>query len=95
MSPLLGALGLSDCLWVENPYTNQPGANRGARICTRRKAIERCPAWYCLKGGTEPEEMLAHFERTFAPEGSHDGKVAHFGIEPEIPLVTNVSGVPF
>ncbi len=76
VTPLIAALGLSDAFWLENPYKDQKGAARAVRIVTRDEAIQRCTAFYQLKGGTDIEGTQAFFERTFAPQTEHDGKVS-------------------
>lgn len=76
-TPLVAALGLSDALWIDNPYKGETGASRAVRVVQRDEALIRAIAFYRLKGGKELEKTAAFFEETFAAESKHDGQVSH------------------
>lgn len=76
-TPLVAALGLSDALWIDNPYKGEKGASRAVRVVKRDQALIRSLAFYRLKGGTDLEKTAAFFEETFAAESEHDGQVRH------------------
>ncbi|MEM9804223.1 MAG: hypothetical protein AAF959_03000 [Cyanobacteria bacterium P01_D01_bin.56] len=76
-TPLVAALGLSDALWLDNPYKGEKGAARAVRVVNRDEALTRAIAFYRLKGGTELEKTATFFEETFAAETLHDGQVRH------------------
>ncbi len=76
-TPLVAALGLSDALWIDNPYKGEKGASRAVRVIQRDEALVRALAFYRLKGGTELEKTATFFEETFATESQHDGQVKH------------------
>ncbi len=78
-TPLVAALGLSDALWVDNPYKGEKGASRAVRVVQRDEALIRALAFYRLKGGTDLEKTAAFFEETFAASTKHDGQVSHPG----------------
>ena len=76
-TPMVAALGLSDALWIDNPYKGEKGASRAVRIIQRDEALVRALAFYRLKGGTDLEKTAAFFEETFAAESKHDGQASH------------------
>ena len=76
-TPLVAALGLSDALWVDNPYKGEKGASRAIRVIQRDEALIRALAFYRLKGGTDLEKTAAFFEESFAAENEHDGQATH------------------
>ncbi|ESA35018.1 hypothetical protein N836_14755 [Leptolyngbya sp. Heron Island J] len=76
-TPLVAALGLSDALWIDNPYKGEKGASRAVRVIQRDEALIRALAFYRLKGGKDLEKTAAFFEETFATESKHDGQVKH------------------
>ena len=76
-TPLVAALGLSDALWIDNPYKGEKGASRAVRVVQRDEALIRALAFYRLKGGEDIEKTAAFFEETFATESKHDGQVKH------------------
>ncbi|MEA5463827.1 hypothetical protein [Leptothoe sp. PORK10 BA2] len=78
-TPLVAALGLSDALWLDNPYKSEKGASRAIRIVQRDEALIRALAFYRLKGGTELEKTAAFFDESFAAENRHDGQAQHGG----------------
>ncbi|MEM6252498.1 MAG: hypothetical protein AAF821_06200 [Cyanobacteria bacterium P01_D01_bin.156] len=77
VTPLVAALGLSDALWLDNPFKGDKGASRAVRIVKRDEALIRAIAFYRLKGGTDLEKTATFFEETFAAETLHDGQVSH------------------
>ena len=77
VTPLVAALGLSDALWIDNPYKGEKGASRAVRVIQRDQALIRAIAFYRLKGGTELEKTATFFEETFAAASEHDGQVSH------------------
>ncbi len=79
VTPLVAALGLSDALWLDNPYKGTKGASRAIRVIQRDEALIRALAFYRLKGGTELEKTAAFFEESFAAENEHDGQAKHAG----------------
>ena len=76
-TPLVAALGLSDALWIDNPYKGEKGASRAVRVIQRDEALIRALAFYRLKGGKALEETATFFEETFAAASQHDGQVSH------------------
>lgn len=76
-TPLVAALGLSDALWIDNPYKGEKGASRAVRVIQRDEALIRAIAFYRLKGGKELEKTATFFEETFAAASKHDGQVSH------------------
>lgn len=78
-TPLVAALGLSDALWIDNPYKGEKGASRAVRVIQRDEALIRAIAFYRLKGGEELEKTAVFFEETFAAKSKHDGQVSHTG----------------
>ena len=76
-TPLVAALGLSDALWIDNPYKAEKGASRAVRVIQRDEALVRALAFYRLKGGDDLEKTAAFFEETFAAASEHDGQVSH------------------
>lgn len=78
-TPLVAALGLSDALWIDNPYKGEKGASRAVRVVQRDEALIRALAFYRLRGGKDIEKTAAFFEETFAAESKHDGQVKHPG----------------
>ncbi|MBT9317786.1 hypothetical protein [Leptothoe spongobia] len=76
-TPLVAALGLSDALWIDNPYKGEKGASRAVRVIQRDEALVRALAFYRLKGGTELEKTATFFEETFAASTKHDGQVSY------------------
>ncbi len=76
-TPLVAALGLSDALWVDNPYKGEKGASRAVRVIERDEALVRAIAFYRLKGGKDLEKTATFFEETFAATTKHDGQVSH------------------
>ena len=76
-TPLVAALGLSDALWIDNPYKGEKGGSRAVRVIQRDEALIRALAFYRLKGGADLEKTAAFFEETFAAESKHDGQVSY------------------
>lgn len=74
---LVAALGLSDALWIDNPYKGEKGASRAVRVIQRDEALVRALAFYRIKGGKDLEKTAVFFEETFAAESKHDGQVSH------------------